>query len=418
MLWKMYDKAKICEANAEISFIDSTSINYVNVYPIQSYGEDIDTVSYFEIEGETNGYIVYQILDRIYYRDSEEFRNILNDFKDEVPGQAIEALKVGYTDDTELESYSVLDQDNCMFVISSIFISLTGDSCDDEDMYNISETAKIRLKNSIDSDNDLNNSKLADEAKYGKKDENDFKQEIEDKQKADGTIGALDQPQEETYKPELPNAHMLQESKNKDIEFEVRDKIIFDDQIWYVIGVNDTLDFGQILTITREGHTLSVPANSVKARMQDLNAIVIDQFDLDDKTRLNKKPENEKPQKMNDYNDQSIFCNVKFDKSIFESTVDGKAFKANLKDILEEADPVRVYIDGTDEEMQIPKADVIICDDEWPYAVVVGEDDEPVRKIRVNPTSYIEAQDDTDLVQVIIGDKHTELPKHAIKILS
>jgi hypothetical protein len=65
---------------------------------------------------------------------------------------------------------------------------------------------------------------------------------------------------------------------------------------------------------------------------------------LNDKTRLNNKPENEKPVKMEDYNDQSIFCNVKFDNVILEHTIDDKRFRANLKDLMEEADPVRVYI--------------------------------------------------------------------------
>lgn len=65
---------------------------------------------------------------------------------------------------------------------------------------------------------------------------------------------------------------------------------------------------------------------------------------MNDKTRLNNKPENEEPVKMEDYNDQSIFCNVKFDNVILEHTIDDKRFRANLKDLMEEADPVRVYI--------------------------------------------------------------------------
>jgi hypothetical protein len=48
----------------------------------------------------------------------------------------------------------------------------------------------------------------------------------------------------------------------------------------------------------------------------------------------------------------------------------------------------------------------------------VNAEEEPTRKIRVNPTSFINAKEDTDLVDCMIGDKHTELPKHAIRMLS
>ena len=53
----------------------------------------------------------------------------------------------------------------------------------------------------------------------------------------------------------------------------------------------------------------------------------------------------------------------------------------------------------------------------WPYAVIANEDDEPIRKIKVNPVSYINADDD-DMVEVTVADKLTTLPKHSIRILS
>lgn len=161
---------------------------------------------------------------------------------------------------------------------------------------------------------------------------------------------------------------------------------------------------------------MTIPANKVKPDPNQLERLAIDQFDLDDKTRLNKKPENEKPVKMEDLNEQGIFCNIKFNNAILEHTVDGERFKANLKDILEEADPVRVYIG--DEVQEVPKENVFIDTEEWPYAVVAGEDDEPIRKIKIDPMSYIDAKEDNDLVRCMIGDKETELPKHSIRILS
>jgi hypothetical protein len=200
------------------------------------------------------GYTVYQILDRIYYRPSEEFDGIMEDSFGEVPGYAVEMLKREALNNNELESYSITDNDMCLFIVSSIFSSLIGDSFDD-----MNENVKIRRNTSIDAENDPNQSKKVQDIKYGTKDDNDFKQAVEDKQKQDGTVGALDQKQEEAAKPILPNVNLLKESQ--EIEYEVEDKVIFDGDIWHVFGVVDNLEMGQILRITREGQTRTIPAN-------------------------------------------------------------------------------------------------------------------------------------------------------------
>lgn len=172
----------------------------------------------------------------------------------EVPGYAVEMLKREALNNNELESYSITDNDMCLFIVSSIFSSLIGDSFDD-----MNENVKIRRNTSIDAENDPNQSKKVQDIKYGNKDDNDFKQEVEDKQKQDGTVGALDQKQEEAAKPMLPNVNLLKESQ--EIEYEVEDKVIFDGDIWHVLGVVDNLEMGQILRITREGQTRIIPAN-------------------------------------------------------------------------------------------------------------------------------------------------------------
>lgn len=386
--------------------------DYHDVYVsnVEEFGEDIDTITYFEIKLD-EGYVIYQIVDEIYYRPSEEFYKIKEDFATEVPGQTVEALKVDYLNDEPIQSVNVLNNDECMFILSAIFSSLTGDSYD-----LVNENVKIKRHTSISADNELKNSKLADEAKNGTKDQNDFDDEVEAIQKADGITGALDPKQEESVKPTLPNVHLLHESQQ--IEYEVEDPVIYDGQTWYVFGVIDNLETGQELRITREGHTRTVPAKKVKPdpKLLQQTLIEIDQFDLDDKTRLNKKPENEKPVKMEDLNEQTMFCNIKFDNAILEHTITGERFKANVKDILEEADPVRVYIG--DDIQEIPKQDVFIDTEDWPYAVVVGTDDEPVRKIKIDPIAYIDAKEENDLVRCMIGDKETVLPKRVIKILS
>lgn len=214
-------------------------------------------VRYFSIESIDNeddvleSYVIYQIGADIYYRLSSEFFQIIQDLKDEVPGQTIEALKYEYTDVSEpVISYSITDIDDCMFIVSSILSSLTGKSYD-----SITENVKIKRHTKINTDDDIDNSKTVNDAKYGTKDENDFKQEIEDKQKKDGTIGALDPQQEESVKPKLPNKHLLTETDylTENIEYEVNDKVIYDGEIWDVFSIISNDDKYQQLRITRNG---------------------------------------------------------------------------------------------------------------------------------------------------------------------
>ena len=169
--------------------------NNIEVTDIETFGHDeFDNVKYFNIDNydennqTTETFTIYQIGADIYYRPSSEFYQIIEDLQDEVPGQTIENLKYEYTDVTNnLTSYSITDVDDCMFIISSIFSSMTGESYDD-----LTENAKIRKHTKIQTDDDIDVSKKVNDAKYGTKEDNDFKQELEDKQKKDGTIGALD----------------------------------------------------------------------------------------------------------------------------------------------------------------------------------------------------------------------------------
>lgn len=411
MLTRLLLKARMSASNAEVDGFN------IKVSDINEYGEDLDTVKYFVIEDEDESYVVYQIMDDIYYRDGSEFFQIMEDIKDEVPGQTIESLKVEYTDVSEpLTSYPITDIADCLFIISSIFSSMTGESYDVSDEMNLSlnESAKIRRSTKLGTDNDIMKSKKVNDIKYGSKDENDFKQEIEDKQKKDGTIGALDQQQEETVKPKLPNVNLI--SEKVDIEYEINDKVIYNDEYWHVFAVTNTVD-DQRLKITREGKVIDVSSTDVKPDPEQLKNLEIDnQFEFD-KNNLNKSPKNDKVEKMKDLNDPKVNCNIVVDNTILTQTTEGKRFKANLKDILEGEDLIRVYVDD-DNEQHWNKENIQIDNTDWPYAVIASETDEPLRKIRVNPLSYINAKEDNDLVDCIIGDKQTQLPKRAIRILS
>lgn len=404
--------------------------NNVIVTDLITEGHDSDTVKYFIISdnyesGDSESYAIYQIGADIYYRDAKEFYQIIEDFKDEVPGQTIESLKVDYADKGEqLTSYNITDSDDCMFIISSIFSALTGKSYDSNNKY-MNENCKIKRSTKIDSDNDIDNSKIANDAKYGTKEENDFKQEIEDKQKKDGLVGALDpqQDENEAAKPKLPNVNLVTEHNKNPfleegavIEYEVNDKVLYKNEPWTVFAVDEETGDKQNLKITKNGKTIDVTSKDIKpdpSQFKDIDNTP-DQFEFD-KNNLNKTPENPKAEKMADLNGKTVECNIVVDSMVLKNTLNGERFKANLKDILEGVDDVRVYVGDKEETWHKDNIDIDVKD--WIPAVIASENDEPLRKIKVNPKSYVDTTDDTDLVDCTVAGKVTQLPKHAIRIL-
>lgn len=404
--------------------------NNVIVTDLATEGHDSDTVKYFIISdnyesGDSESYAIYQIGADIYYRDAKEFYQIIEDFKDEVPGQTIESLKVDYADKGEqLTSYNITDSDDCMFIISSIFSALTGKSYDSNNKY-MNENCKIKRSTKIDSDNDIDNSKVANDAKYGTKEENDFKQEIEDKQKKDGLVGALDpqQGENEAVNSKLPNVNLVTEHNKNPfleegavIEYEVNDKVLYKNEPWTVFAVDEETGDKQNLKITKNGKTIDVTSKDIKpdpSQFKDIDNIP-DQFEFD-KNNLNKTPENPKAEKMADLNGKTVECNIVVDSMVLKNTLNGERFKANLKDILEGVDDVRVYVGDKEETWHKDNIDIDVED--WIPAVIASENDEPLRKIKVNPKSYVDTTDDTDLVDCTVAGKVTQLPKHAIRIL-
>ena len=404
--------------------------NNVIVTDLSTEGHDSDTVKYFIISdnyesGDSESYAIYQLGADIYYRDAKEFYQIIEDFKDEVPGQTIESLKVDYADKGEqLTSYNITDSDDCMFIISSIFSALTGKSYDSNNKY-MNENCKIKRSTKVDSDNDIDNSKVANDAKYGTKEENDFKQEIEDKQKKDGLVGALDpqQDENEAAKPKLPNVNLVTEHNKNPfleegavIEYEVNDKVLYKNEPWTVFAVDEETGDKQNLKITKNGKTIDVTSKDIKpdpSQFKDIDNTP-DQFEFD-KNNLNKTPENPKAEKMADLNGKTVECNIVVDSMVLKNTLNGERFKANLKDILEGVDDVRVYVGDKEETWHKDNIDIDVED--WIPAVIASENDEPLRKIKVNPKSYVDTTDDTDLVDCTVAGKVTQLPKHAIRIL-
>ena len=120
-----------------------------------------------------------------------------------------------------------------------------------------------------------------------------------------------------------------------------------------------------------------------------------------------------KTDKMADLNGKTVECNIVVDGMQFNK----EPFKASLRDIAEGLNVINVTNDR-DTQDKWPIENLQFEEENWPYAVIANEEDEPLRKIKINPTSFINAKEDDDLVDCLVGDKLTQLPKRVIRIVS
>ena len=90
---------------------------------------------------------------------------------------------------------------------------------------------------------------------------------------------------------------------------------------------------------------------------------------------------------------------------------------AHLIDFVESSPTIRVISeDGSIANW--PNDHVDVDQENWPYAVIANAEDEPIRKIKVNPVQYCQSLDDEDMIDVLVADKLTQMPKKIIKIIS
>lgn len=441
----VYNFALECAANSEVD------LHSIFVSDLNEDEYDDGFVTYFDIrdnDTETS-YTVYSIGSEMFYRSSEEFYQIRQDVIDGLPGAGIDSLRFEYSDPTEpMPSY--FNREDCMFIVTSIFSSLTGKAYDSKSVLNdsLTENCKIRKHNKLGADT-KENSILFHDAKYGTKKENDFKQEVEAKQKLDGTIGALDAQQEsvetedntelndaaeftveeetvEESKPQLPNVNkkmdealvqQLLEAKAEDIVYEPGDKVLVDDQKGQVTDVKADIDGTQIVVILVQGHTIEKMGTEIKPDPDYFKVTYApNNFELGP-DGLNLTPKNEELPKDDKYhrdlNESLIECNI---------VVDGHKFNfnrqlAHLIDFVESSPTIRVISeDGSIANW--PNDHVDVEQENWPYAVIANAEDEPIRKIKVNPVQYCQSLDDEDMIDVLVADKLTQMPKKIIKIIS
>lgn len=452
----MFHTARECAANADA---DGHKILVDELATETPNGDKFPFTGFFISDGkkEGYGYAVYKLGAEIYYRPVKELYQICNDVLDGVPGRSWNSLRYSYKKTNEpLDSYPVTDREDCLFIIDSIFSSMCGKSYTSDSIINgsinekdINESIKIRKHNKLGTDGLAKNSVKFKEAKYGTPEENAFKQEIEDKQKKDGTMGALDQqPQEsvDDWKMKLPNVHNISEmnesidmnnvqaildAKPEDIEYEPFDRVVVKidghELKGSVTDVYENSDGSQVIVVMVQGHTMELGVKDVRP---DTDYLLntrwgncgeqSDKFDLDSKTRLNNKVQNDGKDYSVEYknlNDRTVECDIVIDGF----KLNWGSQYASLQDIMESKKELHVMNESG--EVQLWDADSIVFN-EWPWAVIVSdgdgdgdESDEPIRKIRINPTSYIEAGDD-DMVECILNDEKTEMVKKNIKIIS
>lgn len=385
--------------------ITAAGFNTGDISDIKTYGDPEDAsviLYYFDIEGDIHtielgnyeSYRIFQYNTKVYYIPVDEVVEIMEDFRYEDRTVIIHELC-----NQAHASVDISREDDSMFMVESVILS----------MYNystVNENCKIRRQTKIQADNDVDKSKVANDAKYGTKEENDFKQELEDKQKKDGTIGALDPAQEESVKPKLPNVNLITEKV--DIIYEVNDPVIYNKELWHVYAIDEIGEDNQRLHITKNGQTQAVMATDVEPDPEFLKNLE-ENPPFDDENNISGMITRKD---LKDLNKKTVECNIVVDGYIINSD----KMKASLKDIVENSEFINVEDESGNvkpysiDELSFEK-------EEWPYAVIAGEDDEPIRKIRVNPTSYVNAGED-DMVEILVADKETCIPKSAIRILS
>lgn len=404
------------EAIEQASKLEDQGV-FLKVTNIETYGEDINEVEYFTIEvqdieqpsDDTLSYTIYKIMNDVYYRPSDEFYQILKDFEDEVPGQTIESLKVDYLKDEPLDSVQIFDTEECEFIITSIIQSLTDIDTVDESMEML-ESCKIR-RPKLSAGGDFEKSKLVDDVLHGDKEKRDFEEKVEkETQKAgiDNPIAPMAQPEQEVYEPKLPNVHNLLEQY--DITYEPMDKVIYKKEKAQVISVSE--DGEKINILVKNGKTVEVKPKDLEPDPEYMNDLsnTPDQFDFD-KNNLTKSAQNEDPVKMKDLNgNKSVGCNIVVDGH----RINVDECRAAINDIIDFKGTIRV-LSETGEVQDYNRENIAFT--ERPYAVIVDNDGKPVRTIKVDPDSYIEANEN-DLVYCEVGQKLTRFPKDRIKILS
>lgn len=472
---------------------------------------------------DKNAYMIYQIGSEIYYRNRSEWSAVQSNIEKNIPGWNLSSFKNSFRDPSQpLVSYNVKNREDCLFIVSSIISSLTGKSYSTPGSRindALEENLIIRKHNKLSTDGDIRKSVAAKEAKYGTKEENDFKQEVEDEQKKANVVGCLDQqpqqegviitktndaekdinedepmPEEKPVKERhgrIPNKNMptgiviesLQKALNEvkgerlpkdegmwkdwdgdNIFWEPGDYVIVrnaengvDDKgklalIWYeypgqVTFVHEPHTDNQQVVVMIQGHTVLVEPKNIRpdyayitnnehrvnTQLRDQVAIPLDSFGINPETHLTDKVNNDDYQQMHHSKTPDDYRDMNQDRYLYGNVVvrgDRITFAPvmfNLTDISESKKEIRFINESEGVEDTIPIENVEIEYEQWPWGIVISEEseetgeDEPVRKIKVDPVGYVNADAESEgqdgMVDVLINGELTKMLKKYIKIL-
>ena len=489
VLESMHDVAAHSAGNAKGDGID------VRVGPIKfqyfSYPDEngVSDVHWFAIARGDKSYVVYTIGNEVFYRPGKEFDNIFDAILKHIPDFTVTRFKRDFRNPEEpLNGVNIRRREDCLFIVDSIFGSLTGKSYNNIPVSvndSVTENLKIIRHNKLSTDGDIRKSIKAHDAKYGSKEDNDFKQELEDEQKKGEVVGCLDQqPQEESLKliknknteevnetPVLPNRARYssvdemneswrppknrlkkseidgQEWNGENYIWEPGDYVIFRAEATDASGATGWFEFGgqvtdvrgtendsQIVTIMCAGKTIVVEPRDIRPDYKyivqrnrfrycvDPRLASREGMGVNPETRLTDKVENDKTDYTKDYAD----LNARF---IFGHIVkDGQRMtmepvRISLEDISESRKVVRM-VNEDNLLTEVPIEQVQVDEPNWTWAVIVMSqddmtgDDEPLRKIKVDPVSFVEADPENGLVDVLLNGEKTKMMKKHIRILS
>lgn len=368
----------------------------------------------------------------MFYRNADELAELIratqNDYIDDIK-DTLES----YADGTQLDYVDADSDDDIAFMLEAIFNDLGIDTTVETD--DVNESVKIR-RPSLSSKGDINKSKLQDEAVNGTEEDKAFQEKVEkEAAKADipNPLVASDNQQESVQPSILPNVrNALTESEVK----EIMTDIIYEPMDWVIIKAtgmkaqvqtlvtNGDGDITMLNVLASDGINYSCNTSDIEPdplylenlpgrTMNSQNAVVpkYGEQNIDPKTRLPKKLENDPQGEHADLNGKYVPVYV----TVFGKRITMNPDYAVLADIAASKKSIRVVNENNETyEYDINKN---LEFEDMPYAVIVDSDEKPVRRIKVDPMSYVNAADD-EMVICSVDDKITTYPKCKIKILS
>lgn len=345
----------------------------------------------------------------------------------------------------EIESYCssavVQDTEACADLIGDIFSSEYGEAFALSDISDVeddeaNESVKIEKKSSKMTTNDLKRSKLVGDL-FDDPDETPEKKKYKRLLKKYGASRGSQQGDNDSagfggggnlFGESLYIGHnkalRLYEYEISKKDPQPMDIVIFNGQEAQVQSVEPD----GTMTILCQGMTIEgVKKNQVEqisyANLE--TPLQFGKFDKYGNPAFDKNPWDDKSEKHKDLNKDPQLAKANI-------VVDGKKTNYNeswvyFKDFADKNKFVRVVNEELEDPILTPIENVDIQAEpveEWPFAVIVINqvDEEPTRRIRVNPTSFCNALSDDDDVEVILNpsdnDKPTFMKKKFIRVLS